>query len=329
MAVYIVPRETKKGKVWHVRFKASRYAPIVHLGRFDKKSHAQQRRDWALSELAQGRIPDRGTIVAPMHVEKKRLGRIADAYLATRIDVAESSLKAYTSRLSHAVDYFGEEADVSRITTEQVQQFIIEEEDAPRSVRLRVEQLRLALDFAGVDPNPCRGKLRFPMHIEVPRELPSRAVLAAVYSKLDDDDAPYAADALMLMEHGGLRPNEALKLVGADVDYDRERLLANSKTRAGKRWVSYAYDWCEWEPSTVPANDRLFPITYGQMNYALRKAIKDTGVKPAFSPHTLRHLHASRCLHYHWLSAAELAVRLGHANSRITLETYNHVIPPD
>jgi integrase len=111
-----------------------------------------------------------------------------------------------------------------------------------------------------------------------------------------------------------------------DVDAARQRVLLDSKTRAGKRWV-------ELPPALLGERGRDHERVFGEwhadtLRRHLRAACKEAGVRYVH-PHLLRHLYASRALHEGRYSPAELAVRLGHASPAVTLGTYSHVVLPD
>src|SRR3954468_14535319 len=90
MAVWIRRRVTRNGEArFHVVFQASSYAKQRHLGAFKTLREAKLRRDWALNEVAAGRVPDRHSIYCEPEVTS--LEQVAAEWLASRIDTADST----------------------------------------------------------------------------------------------------------------------------------------------------------------------------------------------------------------------------------------------
>jgi integrase len=324
--VYLIRRVTQAGDPrFLVRFQAGRYGRQRHLGSFKTLREARARKAWAEMEIAAGRIPDVSRLFRD-DAARPTLLAAAEAWLRTRVDVAESSRSAYRDRVAYL-------APLHRVRVDELDAAMIQEWVrvcglAASTVRNTVTTLHAILDHAGVDPNPAKtGRLlRVPKRQRSVKYLPPRSDLAAVYALLP----PRHADLVRLLEHTGLRVSEAVGLAWVDVDEARQRfLVAEAKTAAGRRFVSWEPVWCEWEPPMRPASGvSVYPTTVAAVQGALAYACKRAGVQP-FGPHSLRHLHASRLLHHGLLSPAEIAARLGHASPSVTLGTYSWLVPPD
>lgn len=342
MAVYIVRRTTKDGSPrFLVRWQKGRYgrdAKQHHLGSFKTRAEANARKRWAELEIAAGRTPDVKRLFRE-EAGAPTLAEAARAWLASRVDVTQSSRDAYRDRIAYLEPLHGHRVD--ELDAAVVQAWIAGCGLAASTIRNTVATLHAILEHAGT---PLEGpRLRVPKRTRKAKYLPPRADLAAVYAVLKVEYVP----VVLLLEHCGLRVNEAVGLENGitwgDIDEPRQRFLAHSKTDAGTRWVDYSPAWCEWAPPALVASDRsrdqerpalrapdlrVYPFTIPAIQGALAYACKRAGVNP-FGPHSLRHLHISRCLHYGWLSPAEIAARVGHASAKTTLGTYSWLVPPD
>jgi integrase len=326
------------------------------LGSMKTRKEALARKAWAEMEVAAGRTPDVGRLFRDDTTHPTLLAA-AEAWLRTRVDVAESSRSAYRDRVAYLAPLH--RVRVDELDAATIQEWVRVCGLAASTVRNTVTTLHAILDHAGVDPNPAKtGRLlRVPKRQRSAKYLPPRSDLAAVYALLP----PRHADLVRLLEHTGLRVSEAVALAWVDVDEARQRfLVAEAKTAAGRRFVSWEPEWCEWEPPHVPTvkavgdldsgpsrvaaaasganasplGGRLprgvsvYPTTVAAVQGALAYACKRAGVQP-FGPHALRHRHASILLHHGLLSPAEIAARLGHASPSVTLGTYSWLVPPD
>lgn len=340
MAVYIAKRVVKDGSSrFLVRYQASRFSKTVHLGSFKTRTEAVLRQTWALQEIAAMRIPDRAVITRKGEVRTRTLAEYAEAWLVSRIDAGASSVLAYRQRLEHALVVFGER-DPQTLGHAELQAWIIASEAAPRSVRSRVSALRQVLDYAGVKPNPCRdGSLRMPRQRREQLVLPPAEHVAAILAGVPEQHAPL----IRLMRDAGLRVGEACALEWRDVDTERERVFVReAKTPAGVRWVQLGVVPEHLQvrrrfvttlgdvpvpPDGARPTRRVFAVTTDAVRAAIARVCEQQGL-PRYSPHSFRHLHASRLLADGW-SPADVAARLGHSSPALTLSVYTHVVPPD
>ena len=323
MAVFVVRRESKSGPRWVVRYQPRRGAAQLHCGSFKRADLAAVRKAWCEAEVAAGRVPDPKRIGL---VEVETTMRLAAlAYLASRVDAKESSRVQYQIRCAAILERWDRDAPTS-ITRDDVQRWVnaLGERYAPRTVRVTVQTLAQVLDHAGVEPNPAR-LVRLPRVKRDDKYLPTRDELANLIAALPER----YARVVVLLEHTGLRISEALALQWGDVDQARRRIrVKDSKTSSGRRFVdhldTYPGGLVAFLDAPGPKSERVFPgATSAGVQFAMRAR------NPRVSPHSMRHLHASRMLHDGVLSPAQLAARLGHSTPAVTLGTYSHCVPPD
>lgn len=362
MSVYIVKRKispdpaTGKPRTrWHVRYTQGRYefrhletgehllvitesdegkvelirARIYHLGTFDTEKRAKAKQQEARDEISAGRMPTKHPALA---VKATTVRRVAKAWLATREeDAAESTLKGYRRSVATLPDWLAEN-DPNTLTHVEIQRFVtmLGKTFAPNTVRREIGALRQVLDYAGVRPNPAADKrVRLPRQQRREYRLPTRAQIAKMHSVM-----PSRSPLLTLLEHTGLRIEEAAALKWSDFDRTngRERLrVRESKTAAGRRWV----DRLPGAPAfPVPTErDRPEGLVFPDPSASsLTGTLRFMHIKYGtfmMSAHEWRHLHASRLLHEQALSPAQIAARLGHTNPSVLLTVYAHVVPPD
>lgn len=327
-SVFVVERQSKKGKRFHVRMEYGRSTPQVHLGVFPTKTLADARVRSALKELAQGVAPTKHPVADRASTS---VDRLAGEWFDTRIDVAENTRRHYRSSIAAIRAEVGKH-DASTLAVADLQSWVRrqnEEGISPGTIRLRLTCLAMILDYGEIEPNPVRSrKLKKPKARSGNYRLPTNSDLDAIYANLPAK----AVGAVKLMEHGGLRVSEACAVRWGDWDRPRRRLLVpDAKTKAGIRWIDQVDGLPEMPDRLEGVADdaRISPgLTAKMVQHAIRNACAAADIR-TFSPHDLRHLHASRLLHTGKLSPALIAARLGHASPDITLGTYSHVVLPD
>lgn len=150
----ITTRRAKDGSRYVVRYRlGGRAWPIVHTGSFRTLKEARKRRDLVAGEIAAGRNP---ADVLQAMVDKPQMrtfGQWADAYQASRVDIAEQTKIGISAHLKLIAETF-KDRNPATITTAEVQEWIGSLTLKPSSVRRYVATLRAVLDFAGVDPKP-------------------------------------------------------------------------------------------------------------------------------------------------------------------------------
>ena len=143
----ITTRRTKSGSRYVVRYRlGGRAYPLVHGGSFRTLKEARARRDVVAGELAAGRNPADALHAALEPVQRRTFAQWAEAYRASRVDVAGETAKNIGSHLK-AMETF-DDRDPASITLADVQEWLatLEAEadvgppvhrDAARDPRLR------------------------------------------------------------------------------------------------------------------------------------------------------------------------------------------------
>lgn len=335
--VYITRRATaRRERRYVVRYRwGGRSFRLVHLGSKRTEREARALRDWAAGELAAGRDP------------RKELGRLRQAsaqrstaavdawfrrWIDLRIDVEEKTKKLDTNAADRFKPLIGE-IEVSELTVADVQEAVakLADELEPTTVRKYLSSLRLALDFAGVDPNPARDRrLRVPKAVRVERDPPSGGEVLAILERVP----ARLRLALVTIEQTGVRVGET-SITWADVDITGKRFRVPARKTKSKRakWVPVPRWLMEVIASTCPLEDRLSEtpvfagITDDQLRRAMTRACKTAEIS-SYSPHDLRHRRIT-LWHYEGVPAREVQDRVGHAWLSTTLDTYTHSMRPD
>lgn len=200
-----------------------------------------------------------------------------------------------------------------------------------------------------VDRNPCAGvrTQRIDSHgIEVLSVDELRATLSAARCF---DSYP----VLVLLAGVGLRLSEARGVRWSDLDLRSgfvsiERQLLRStfgppKTESSRRRcelptavTTYLSVWRERQPPVLPqwsglvcTNGAGGPVPQAKVRTELRAAMAAAGVnRDRFGPHTLRHTFATQLLRV-GTPLNVVSAHLGHADTAITLRTYQHLVPLD
>lgn len=157
--------------------------------------------------------------------------------------------------------------------------------------------------------------------------------------------------ALVVLLFTGLRRGELLGLEWQDIDFTNNLLYIKRtsqyipkygiitkppKNKTSKRIISIS-DECKkillsyqlwWTNQNFKKSNRLFLSSKGEPMHpdSLNDYIKKLILKydlPKFSPHSLRHTHASLLIKS-GIDIATISRRLGHANPGITLKVYLH-----
>src|SRR6266540_5086136 len=161
---WIVTRVTQDGeKRYLVRYRlGGRESAQRYAGSFRTRAEALERRRWVDGELAAMRVPDLSTLDR----EPVRAPTLADAvaaYRASRIDIAEATrvnigtslnLIAGALEASRPLDAFSPQEIADAVARLHASRYKRE------TIRKAVTHLACVFDFAEVEPNPVRDKLR-------------------------------------------------------------------------------------------------------------------------------------------------------------------------
>ena len=329
-SVFVVKRQTKtRGTQYAVRYRAGgREAPLTQDSTWATRRLAEDRKRIVEQQLARGEMPhfDPDDGAAPT------VAQVMDAYMQYRTsDLAPSSLRVVKKAAARLGEFGAHQVD--DISWQDVHEWALSMHRsglAPTTVRKYLDQLRIAFDYIELEPNPARSRL-----IKLPRpktdELspPSYDDYIAMYDAISDR---YRL-ALDILEAGGLRVEEAAKLLPGDVDQRNGRIRvskARTKGRAPKsRWVPLPARLMAKIVDLISSvgrqpNEPVLGITDQGIRNAIARACKRAGIAH-YSPHDLRHRCASVRVMAGW-PLSTVSEMLGHRKQSITSDTYSHVL---
>lgn len=327
-SVSITIRTTRSGRRYVVRYRrGGRYTPVIHAGSFRSRREALARRDFVAGELAAGRDPMQ---TLRSHREPRRLRDDYAAWLASRVDLDETSQRLYR-RAAQALPGWLMDMYSAEITHEDLQRAFGEMQGSPATLRTYRAPLQQALDYAGVDPNPARDRrLRLPRLVRREPAPPPAAHVVAILERLP---ARYRL-GYVVIEQTAARVEEVAGLEWGDVDVlgSRIRVAARRAKTRRSRWLQLPGWLMELVAETCPVEDRapgrrVFGWQAEQLRKAMGRACTVAGV-PHYHPHDLRHRRLS-LWHGQGVPARELAERAGHSRASMSLDTYTHVMPLD
>ena len=330
---WIITRPTKDGgRRYRVLFRLGG-AESKHRygGSFPTKAEAIARRRWIDGELAAMRVPDLDAL-ATVRAKAPTFAVAAQAWLASRLDVAEGTRTQQRTSVNRAVRILGSHP-VDEITADDVAHMVVElngEGLKPGYLRKILQATAMVFDHARVSPNPARDKLTVKMPREQAHEIvpPTAEQILAVHALLP---SRYRLP-LLVLDATGMRLGELEQLTWGDVDELRGRWrvsAAVSKTRRA-RWVGVPPVLFEAVTALVPRDDRsperrVFEGFGGdRFRTAITRACTAAGV-PGFSPHDLRHRRIS-LLHLGGVPWARIGEHVGQRNLAVTANTYSHVL---
>jgi integrase len=274
----ITRRITNSGPRYVVRYRlGGRAYPIQHGGSFKTLKDAKARRDFIGGELAAGRNPAEALRALSEAPRRRSFREWADAYKASRIDVAAKTSKTIESYLGAILPIFGD-SDPDAITFAQVQEWVANSGLKASSIRQYLSTLRAVLDFAGLtgETNPARDpRLRLPRQEHEVVDPPSAADVEAIIANVPKRwRLP-----LRVLEQTGMRVGELHQIEWQDVDFAGSRFrVRHGKTASARRWVAVP-SWLMVEVhETCPPDDRtaerrVFPgFTPDAAKNAMRKA---------------------------------------------------------
>jgi integrase len=279
------------------------------------------------------RVPDLATIRrAP--VGAPTLADAVAAYRASRIDVAENTQVNIGTALAMIVGVLEASRPVDTFTPQEIADAVgrLHASGYKReTIRKAVTHLACAFDFAEVEPNPVRDKLR----VRLPRgevrepEPPSAEHVEAVYRLLPSKHRV----ALLWLDWSGARVSTIDTATIGDYDEPRRRVRLRAATSKTRRAL-----WVELPDVLAMAIERALParedrVLEGQlfassgadaMRTSIAKACRAAGI-PLWSPHDLRHRRIS-LLHQQGRTWAEIGALVGQRSPKVTSDTYTHVL---
>lgn len=321
---WIIRRPIGEGVRYEVRFRLGGRGPQLYGGRFKRRKEAEARLRWIESEIASMRVPDvRSLRERPV---SRTLAEWGAAWADSRVDVAPETARNYLKHMAR----WGAlgKMPAERIAPADVQRWVSTLADLkPSSVKRYVTTLRQVLDYAGIEPNPARDpNVKLPKVGRVEVEPPSAAEVEAIVAHV----RPQWRLPIRLLEATGMRIGELCGLTWSDVDFAGLRFrVREGKTTAARRWVQVPEYLMAQVDALVPPDDRsaerrLFAMTGQDLRQAMRRACRAAGIT-AYSPHDLRHRRVS-LWHREGVPFREIAARVGHSRTSLTVDTYSHVL---
>jgi integrase len=321
---WIIKRRTLSGVRYEVRFRLGGRGPQLYGGRFKRREDARRRARWIAGELAAMRVPNLRALRDQGPV--RPLSAWGAEWADSRIDVSAATRENYRKHMAR----WGAlgRLDPQSVSPSDVVRWVSTLGDlAPSSVKRYVTTLRQVLDFAGADPNPARDeRVRLPKVERVEVEPPSGAEVQAIVAAI----RPRWQLPVRLLEATGMRVGELAGLTWGDVDWSTNRLrVREGKTAAARRWVQVPEHLMGEIGLVTPPDDRtaerrIFSMTGQDLRQAMRRACESAGI-PLYSPHDLRHRRVS-VWHREGVPFREIAQRVGHSRTSLTMDTYAHVI---
>jgi len=150
---------------------------------------------------------------------------------------------------------------------------------------------------------------------------------------------PHLLDFIMLMTNLGWRPGAILSLKWSQVDWDEQTItpakrghikkntaaIINSAAKeALERRKQFCKERCPDSPWVFPSSKKDYKTPITCIKKSFSTMVQDSGLAGKhFTPHTLRHLVATRLRKYSGLDNTSKI--LGHADTRITEKVYEHL----
>jgi integrase len=332
---WIVTRPTRNGgKRYLVRYRlGGRESAQRFAGSFRTRAEAIERRRWVDGALAAMRVPDLSEL-AREPVPAPTLSDAAAAYRASRIDIAEATRVNIRTSLSLILGVLEAGRRVDRLTAQEIADAVAQLHDSGykrETIRKAVTHLACVFDFAGVEPNPVRDKLRVRLPRGEIREPvpPSAEHVKAVYRLLPSKHRL----ALLWLDWSGARVSSIDTILVGDYDEPRRRVrLRAAASKTGRAlWVDLTDALADAVEQTLPPREdrdpeaRLFASSGADsIRTSIAKACRAAGV-PLWSPHDLRHRRIS-LLHRQGRTWAEIGALVGQRSLKVTSDTYTHVL---
>jgi integrase len=333
-SVWIRRRLTAKGKSrFIVEYRiGGRGRPIRYGGSFTRATEATARRNYIAGELAALRVPDLRLHDAEP-VTAPTLKEAAEGWRWSRIDVSEGTKLQHRSSIQLMLDRLGPSTPVAQISAADVAAAVTElaETRKRETIRKAVNALRMTLDHAGVEPNPCDKTVRLPFQRREEISPPTAAHLLAAHRLLP---SRYRLP-LLVLDATGMRLGELERLTWGDVDETRRRWRVSAAvSKTGRaRWIDVHEAIFQAVLDLCPRDDRTptRPVFQGFNAAAFRTRLGRVCVAagvPAFSPHDLRHRRISLLLRG-GIDPVTVSRHVGHAKASMSLDTYGHVLVED
>jgi integrase len=311
---HIRTRTLKNGdRRFVVRYRrAGRGTAVEHAGSFGTLKEARLRQALVLDWLAGGLDPRAQLELLAHPVEVGPFGDLADAWLAGRHSIAESTRTMYAGYISVMKKRWAT-TDPEKITPADVSGWIGELVAAGRKPGTVIQYVRIfAMILDSLPANPARHR-----SVDLPRrrrkepEPPDAPDVLALLARTSKRYLPVT----VFLEQTGARVSEAIGVAARDLDGNRVRLRADESKGERSRWV----DCPEWLVDLLPVKG----VERTSLGNTMRRACVRAGIGN-IHPHLLRHRRAT-LWHQSGVVATELAYRLGHSKPSMSLDVYSHV----
>jgi len=256
----------------------------------------------------------------------------ARSWRAALVDVADSTREQHRIQLNKLLPLIGNRR-IDTLTAEDFIDVVAQlhaNGTARETIRKTLGAGAMALDLAGIDPNPARDRsIKLPW--EEPEQIspPSAADVEAALPA-NPDRAPAGAALARLV--GGSRLKSRPDPDGR-LRRSRQRVRLRAATTKTRRplWVELHPAVAEAIEATLPhrrfrdPEARLFADSGADaLHTAIGKACKAAGI-PIWSPHDLRHRRIS-LLHLRGVPWARIAEFVGQRKLSVTADTYTYVL---
>lgn len=253
--------------------------------------------------------------------------------------MSERTCEAYTRSIRQLVDFYDQTPDT--LSEDQLQDYFLHRKNVDKwsAATLRICYSGIKFFFVNV----LKREWHTLSMVKAKREkrLPSVLSLEEVRGLLGSVSTPQNKAFLTTVYSCGLRLNEALNLQTSDIDADRMRIHVHRGKGAKDRYVPLpvstlkvlrAYWVTHRNPILIfPALGRggqdgptsKIPMNISTVQGALRRVVKQLGLKKRISVHTLRHSYATHLLEA-GVNIRRIQQYLGHASLNTTM-VYLHL----
>jgi len=324
---------TKRGGSWQVSVSYQGYRVRKCFQSYDK---ARQFELDTAADLMAGREPRSDGNKKPKDI-LRAFGWLADHVWKVEWSKQKSSDHTF-NRMMGVINYFGDDTDVSEITSLRVEQYILKLRadgngggTINRKLAIVSKIMRYAYKHEFIDRKPEISKQKEPMN------------KIRYYSQEEEDEMlrliedRHLRDLFVLLLDTGLRKNEGLNLTWADVDFDANQIVLNdpATTKSGvsrnipmtKRISAMLQARLDAARATrVHLGKHVF-LAPQQIQNQIRKFKERSGYKGDLDRmlHTCRHTFCSRLIQ-RGVPLAVVRDLAGHKDIKTTLR-YSHLAP--
>lgn len=328
-SAHVVPvNRPGRAKRYEVRYRrGGRGFKLEHGGSFPRADLARERERLIQGWLAQGLDPKVELAKLAAVPSRRSVAEIAADWLASRLDLADRSIRVYGENVKTIGATPLGRADAYTLTPRGVGDQVaawVAAGLAPKTIRGYVSVVRQSLDFAEIEPNPARHRsVKLPSQREVELDPPSVEEYLWLLGKL----APKYRRLLLLIEQTALRISEAVELTPEDVLHGHSQIRVRPTATKGKRGTRRGrfVPIDPWALELV-LEDLPFMVTGDGLRSAMLDACAAAD-RRKLTPHKFRHRRVSLWL-AQGVTPRELSVRVGHSKTSMTLDVYSHVMPP-